>query len=99
MENYAIGWRGGFTLRWLAEVWSAYGSTVMASITIASATVFTTILIAVPCAYALARSKKAWALWFEELITLPLHRAIETRFAGTIASTAPSPAHQVVLDL
>ncbi|NCW99522.1 MAG: ABC transporter permease, partial [Betaproteobacteria bacterium] len=52
MENYAIGWRGGFTLRWLAEVWSAYGSTVMASITIASATVFTTILIAVPCAYA-----------------------------------------------
>ncbi|NCZ83425.1 MAG: ABC transporter permease subunit, partial [Betaproteobacteria bacterium] len=72
MENYAIGWRGGFTLRWLAEVWSAYGSTVMASITIASATVFTTILIAVPCAYALARSKKAWALWFEELITLPV---------------------------
>lgn len=28
-----------------------------------------------------------------------VHRPIETRFAGTIASTAPSPAHQVALDL
>ena len=27
-----------------------------------------------------------------------VHRPIETRFAGTIASTAPSPAHQVALD-
>jgi 3',5'-cyclic AMP phosphodiesterase CpdA len=35
----------------------------------------------------------------ERIICGHLHRAIETRFAGTIASTAPSPAHQVVLDL
>lgn len=28
-----------------------------------------------------------------------LHRAIDARFGGTIASTAPSPAHQVCLDL
>ena len=28
-----------------------------------------------------------------------LHRPIEVRFAGTIASTAPSSAHQIVLDL
>ena len=28
-----------------------------------------------------------------------LHRAIETRFAGTVAGTAPSTAHQIVLDL
>lgn len=28
-----------------------------------------------------------------------LHRSIETRFAGTIAGTAPSTAHQIVLDL
>ena len=28
-----------------------------------------------------------------------LHRPIESRFAGTIAGTAPSPAHQIVLDL
>jgi len=35
----------------------------------------------------------------ERIICGHLHRAIETRFAGTIASTAPSPAHQVVLNL
>jgi 3',5'-cyclic AMP phosphodiesterase CpdA len=28
-----------------------------------------------------------------------LHRTIYTGFAGTVASTAPSPAHQVCLDL
>ena len=35
-----------------------------------------------------------------ELVTSGhLHRAIQTRFGGTLASTCPSPAHQVVLDL
>ena len=35
----------------------------------------------------------------ERLLCGHLHRAIETRFAGTIACTVPSPAHQVALDL
>lgn len=35
----------------------------------------------------------------ERILCGHVHRAIEVRFAGTIASTAPSPAHQVVLDL
>jgi len=35
----------------------------------------------------------------ERLVCGHLHRPIHARFAGTIASTAPSPAHQVVLDL
>lgn len=35
----------------------------------------------------------------ERLLCGHLHRPIEARFAGTIACTAPSPAHQVVLDL
>lgn len=35
----------------------------------------------------------------ERIICGHLHRAISTRFAGTIASTCPSPAHQVMLDL
>jgi 3',5'-cyclic-AMP phosphodiesterase len=34
----------------------------------------------------------------ERVISGHLHRAIETRFAGTLASTAPSTAHQVCLD-
>jgi 3',5'-cyclic AMP phosphodiesterase CpdA len=35
----------------------------------------------------------------ERIICGHLHRAIEVRFGGTIASTTPSPAHQVCLDL
>ena len=35
----------------------------------------------------------------EQVICGHLHRAITTRFGGTIASTCPAPAHQVCLDL
>jgi Icc protein len=35
----------------------------------------------------------------ERVISGHLHRAIVTRFGGTVASTCPSPAHQVALDL
>ncbi|MDN4016474.1 phosphodiesterase [Zwartia panacis] len=35
----------------------------------------------------------------ERIICGHLHRAIDVRFAGTIASTTPSPAHQVTLNL
>lgn len=35
----------------------------------------------------------------ERIICGHLHRSIQTRFGGSIAMTAPSPAHQVCLDL
>jgi len=35
----------------------------------------------------------------ERILCGHLHRAIETRFAGTLAGTAPSTAHQIALDL
>ncbi|MDQ6638493.1 MAG: phosphodiesterase [Pseudomonadota bacterium] len=35
----------------------------------------------------------------ERVVCGHLHRAIDVRFGGTIASTAPGPAHQVCLDL
>jgi Icc protein len=35
----------------------------------------------------------------ERILCGHLHRAIETRFAGTVAGTAPSTAHQIVLDI
>ena len=35
----------------------------------------------------------------ERIICGHLHRAIEVRFGGTIASTSPAPGHQVCLDL
>lgn len=35
----------------------------------------------------------------ERIICGHIHRSITTRFAGTLASTCPSPAHQVALDI
>ncbi len=35
----------------------------------------------------------------ERILCGHLHRSIDVRFAGTVASTCPSPAHQVALDL
>jgi 3',5'-cyclic AMP phosphodiesterase CpdA len=35
----------------------------------------------------------------ERVLSGHVHRSIHTRWAGTIASTAPSTAHQVALDL
>ena len=35
----------------------------------------------------------------ERVISGHVHRAMHTRFAGTVASSCPSTAHQLVLDL
>ena len=72
MANYATGWRGGFTTRWIADVWAQYGGTVWASLSIAAGAVAGTALVGVPLAYALARSRSRWASAFEELLTLPV---------------------------
>lgn len=72
VNNYSGGLRSGLTLRWLEQVWESYGSTVGASLAIAAACVAGTLLIGVPCAYALSRSASRWARAFEELLTLPV---------------------------
>ncbi|HHU93514.1 MAG TPA: ABC transporter permease subunit [Alcaligenaceae bacterium] len=72
INNYSVGLKSGFTLRWLIEVWEVYGSTVGWSITLALLCVLCTLLLGVPCAYALARSQSKWANAFEELLTLPV---------------------------
>jgi putative spermidine/putrescine transport system permease protein len=72
VNNYSGGLRSGLTLRWLGEVWELYGGTVGASLAIAGACVAGNIVIGVPVAYALARSRSRWARAFEELLTLPV---------------------------
>ena len=72
VQNYSQGIESGLTLRWLADVWTVYGNTVGASIGLALACVACTILLGVPCAYALARSRSRFARAFEEIITLPV---------------------------
>ncbi|MBP6898312.1 MAG: ABC transporter permease subunit [Pseudacidovorax sp.] len=72
VTNYGRGWRSGFTLRWLVEVWESYGSTVTGSLLLAATCVLCTVLLGVPCAWALARSRTRAARLFEELLTLPV---------------------------
>ncbi|WP_313295215.1 ABC transporter permease [Diaphorobacter sp.] len=72
INNYSSGLKSGFTTRWLQEVWEQYGNTVGWSLAIAGMCVLGNLLIGVPCAYMLARSRSRWARMFEELLTLPV---------------------------
>ncbi|MFS2034115.1 ABC transporter permease [Polaromonas sp. CT11-55] len=72
VNNYSAGLKSGLTLRWLAEVWELYGGTVAASLLLALLCVLGNLLIGIPCAYALARSRSRMARVFEELLTLPV---------------------------
>ena len=72
VNNYSVGLKSGLTLRWLGEVWEVYGDTVGWSLALALGCVLGTLLLGVPCAYALARSRTRAARAFEELLTLPV---------------------------
>lgn len=72
VNNYSQGLSSGLTLRWVRQVWEIYGSTVGASIWLALACVVCTLVLGVPCAYGLARSRSRLARAFEELLLLPV---------------------------
>ena len=72
VNNYSSGLKSGLTTRWLAQVWEVYGETVAASLVIAFCCVAATLVLGVPCAYMLARSRSHAARAFEEVLTLPV---------------------------
>lgn len=72
VNNYSVGLKSGLTTRWFGEVWEVYGGTVGWSLALALVCVACTIVLGVPCAYALARSRSRAARIFEELLTLPV---------------------------
>ena len=57
VNNYSTGLSSGLTTRWFLEVWEGYGDTVWRSLLLAACCVAGTLLIGVPCAYAMARSR------------------------------------------
>ncbi|WP_422843633.1 ABC transporter permease [Acidovorax sp. M2(2025)] len=72
VHNYSTGISSGLTTRWLGEVWDLYGGTVGWSLALALLCVLGNLLLGVPCAYALARSRSRAARLLEELLTLPV---------------------------
>lgn len=70
--NFMVGVKSGLTTRWIVEVWSLYAPTVWLSIGIALATLACTLVIGVPAAYVLARSRSRFARIIEELLVLPV---------------------------
>lgn len=72
VNNYSAGIASGMTSRWLFEVLDVYANTITASLLLATLCVIGNLLLGIPCAYALARSKSRLARLFEELLTLPV---------------------------
>lgn len=72
-RNYFTGIvRSGVTLQWLAQVWHLYSQTVYLSLQIALACLAVTLVLGVPAAYVLARSRSRLTRLVEELLVLPI---------------------------
>jgi putative spermidine/putrescine transport system permease protein len=70
--NYLVGLGSGLTLRWVIEVWSGYRDTIFLSLGIALSCLAITLVLGVPTAYLLARSRNRLARLIEELLVLPI---------------------------
>jgi putative spermidine/putrescine transport system permease protein len=70
--NFFVGLSSGLTTRWIQEVWRLYSDTVFRSLGIALATLVCTLVLGVPCAYALARLQNRFTRLVEELLVLPV---------------------------
>jgi len=71
-SDYAEGVRGGLTLRWLGEVWTAYRGEVVRSLVLAVTTLAVVVCSGVPLAYVLARTGGRLARGVEELVAFPI---------------------------
>ena len=71
-SNYFTGLSSGLTLRWLGEVWEGYRQTLFLSIGLSLACLAGTLLLGVPTAYLLARSRNRFSRAVEELLVMPV---------------------------
>ena len=70
--NYFRGISSGVTLQWIGEVWTLYAATIALSFQVAFGTLFITLVIGIPAAYALHVRGGMAARLVEEVVTLPL---------------------------
>ena len=70
--NQFVGISSGLTTRWILDVWTNYGGTVLLSFQIALVTLVITLLLGVPAAYVLARHAGVTARLIEEALVMPV---------------------------
>ena len=71
-QNFFVGIKSGFTLRWVLEVLDLYSGTIYLSLMIAIACLIATLIIGIPAAYVLARIGGKISRFVEETIVLPI---------------------------
>lgn len=70
--NYFKGLQSGLTLKWIVQVWELYSDSIFLSFGIALACLACTLVIGVPAAWALTKTRPGVARLLEEFISLPL---------------------------
>ena len=70
--NYFRGLESGITFRWFMEVWRLYRDTIYRSLSIAGACLIIDLLVGVPAAYAMFKSRSRWVRVMEEFLVIPL---------------------------
>lgn len=70
--NYLVGLESGLTLRWIIEVWNGYRDTLFLSVGLSLACLVLTLILGVPTAYVLARSRNRLGRIIEELLVMPI---------------------------
>ncbi len=71
-QNFFVGIKSGFTMRWVVEVLDLYSGTIYLSLMIAIACLIATLIIGIPAAYVLARIGGKISRFVEETIVLPV---------------------------
>jgi putative spermidine/putrescine transport system permease protein len=71
-ENFFVGIKSGFTVRWVGVVWELYAHTIFRSMYIALATLAVTLVLGVPTAYVLAKRPGLVTRLIEEFLVLPV---------------------------
>lgn len=71
-NDFLVGVKSGFTLRWFGKVWELYMDTIFRSIYIGLACLSITLVVGVPAAYAMVKKQNRLTRLFEELLVTPL---------------------------
>ena len=70
-QNFFVGIKSGFTIRWIVEVLDLYSETIYLSLIIAITCLFVTLIMGIPAAYVLARIGGRISRFIEETLHTP----------------------------